>query len=386
MATDDGGENGTVAPALSWFAARLDILRLVAFALVFLGHNLVNATFTPEVIRDNAAQLEVLGVLLFFVLSAYLIGRLLFMERLRTGRVRIRLYWARRILRIWPLYFAIVGLALVLGAVGDGRTDTFAIRWEHLPWWLVFLGNWAAPLLDFPSTYVGMFWTVCVEEQVYFLFPLLALLRRRALIAVLATMVVVGPAARALTVAADVPYPGVWNFTSSHLDAFAIGLAMAWADTSPRPAAAWLRLRALLRSGAGTACLVALTAGYVAVGAVVGIDYVTGWPTVGSYLAASIVAAGWIASASDDLPALSGAAGGAGWLGRRGYGLYAWHWPVLLIVLVTPSLTSSGRITPGGFVVSLAATLALAVVSYAWLERPFLRRRRRYQVVSVPTE
>ena len=78
----------------------------------------------------------------------------------------------------------------------------------------------------------------------------------------------------------------------------------------------------------------------------------------------------------------SKASSGLAWLGRRGYGLYAWHWPVLLIFIQLPLLTSAGGLTVSGFLASLGATISLAIVSYRFLEAPFLRRRLRFQAVG----
>jgi peptidoglycan/LPS O-acetylase OafA/YrhL len=70
------------------------------------------------------------------------------------------------------------------------------------------------------------------------------------------------------------------------------------------------------------------------------------------------------------------------WLGRRGYGLYAWHWPVLLVIAQVPFLMEPAGMTVLGFVVAAVATVGIAAASYSLLELPFLRRRLRFQVVK----
>ena len=64
------------------------------------------------------------GVDLFFALSAFLITSLLLRERQETGRISLRLFYIRRILRIWPLYFVVMAVAIVL-AHTHARVKTF---------------------------------------------------------------------------------------------------------------------------------------------------------------------------------------------------------------------------------------------------------------------
>jgi peptidoglycan/LPS O-acetylase OafA/YrhL len=362
-----------------WYAPRLDVIRFVAFALVFLGHNLAASAFVPSRIKDDAGPAEVFGVIIFFVLSAYLIGRLLLIERERTARISVRRYWARRTLRIWPLYFAIVLGTYAIGPVLRATGNTmFVPVTRALPGWLTFLANWTVP----PATYITMFWTICVEEQVYFLFPLILLLALRPMQVVFLSMIVAGPISCFVVIRSGLSYPAVWNFTTSHLDSFGLGLLIALLDSRGHDAPHWWRpARRMVVSRPGIIVLATATAAYIIGGAAAGPTFYTGYPTVVTYLAATTLAAGWVIVASGSRPLGSPTSAALAWLGRRGYGLYAWHWPVLLIFVQLPLLARGGELTIGGFLASLAATVALAIVSYRFLEVPFLRRRLRFQVV-----
>jgi peptidoglycan/LPS O-acetylase OafA/YrhL len=173
----------------------------------------------------------VFGVIAFFVLSAYLIGRLLLIERESTDRVSVRRYWVRRILRIWPLYFTLVlGVYIVAPVLRAHGHSASLPTGSQLPFFLSFTENWAAPIKAFPSNYLSMFWTVCVEEQIYFIFPVIMLLAWRPMAALLVAMVLAGPLSCYLVIHQGQPYPGVWNFTATHLDSFGIGLLLALAD------------------------------------------------------------------------------------------------------------------------------------------------------------
>jgi peptidoglycan/LPS O-acetylase OafA/YrhL len=138
----------------------LDGLRAAAVLLVVCSH--YTTEFWPDVIRTpvpSYGQLPMFrwgwtGVDLFFVLSGLLIGRQLWRERERTGTVDFWGFFLRRGFRIWPLYFAMMALFAVTGAVQPNRWD------------LTFLSNYL------PGGY-NRGWSLATEEQFYILTPLL---------------------------------------------------------------------------------------------------------------------------------------------------------------------------------------------------------------------
>lgn len=174
----------------------LDGLRFLAFLAVYVFHggvpqfsrwvnalaagltNLIPSThpWLPldpgEAVRSNGW----VGVQFFFILSGYLITTLLLREKARYGRISLRAYWVRRILRIWPLYYLTVALAFVVLPWFDGVTPTTYDPGygRHLPAFLAFAGNWSMALLGpVGNDAVSILWSVCVEEQFYLLCPLL---------------------------------------------------------------------------------------------------------------------------------------------------------------------------------------------------------------------
>ena len=90
----------------------LDGLRFIAFMMVYLFHGGVPQGIMARLIGSRAAlalrENGGFGVQLFFILSGYLIATLLLREEARYGRIALRAFWIRRILRIWPLYYLIV--------------------------------------------------------------------------------------------------------------------------------------------------------------------------------------------------------------------------------------------------------------------------------------
>ena len=107
--------------------------------MVFLFHGGVPAGWcarlfgwsAARVLRENGGY----GVQLFFILSGYLITTLLLREEARYGRVALRAFWIRRILRIWPLYYLIVliGFFVIPGIDGTVRDDRLSRNAEDPP-------------------------------------------------------------------------------------------------------------------------------------------------------------------------------------------------------------------------------------------------------------
>src|SRR4051812_20885847 len=173
--------NETVAGDDRVYFPELDGLRLVAFLAVYVFHGglpqlagWINAAVgvlptairgllpanTGFTIQDNGW----VGVQLFFVLSGYLIATLLLREERRFGRISLKAFWVRRILRIWPLYYLTLALTFVAMPLAEGVTASgygpgFG---RHLPWFLLFLGNWSMALLGpVGNDAISVLWSVC---------------------------------------------------------------------------------------------------------------------------------------------------------------------------------------------------------------------------------
>ncbi len=159
----------------------LNALRFIAATLVIVHHveqfkqilgfnNYFNNPFIKTIGRTS--------VLLFFVLSGYLITYLLLTEKKVSQNINITNFYIRRILRIWPLYFIILALSFFLlpniqffdlGVLSDKLNDRF---WIKLLYFVFFLPNLALavfPIIPFAS----QLWSVGYEEQFYLVWPIL---------------------------------------------------------------------------------------------------------------------------------------------------------------------------------------------------------------------
>jgi peptidoglycan/LPS O-acetylase OafA/YrhL len=144
---------------------------------VVYGHLCGTHGFPVSIVAYSRSLGDVahLGVLVFFVISGFLITSLLMSEREKTGSISLKQFYFRRVLRIFPAFYAlilVVFLANLLGWISlNGRDFAFA---------LTYTINYDA----YRSWQVGHLWSLSIEEQFYLLWPLalLALRERRALV------------------------------------------------------------------------------------------------------------------------------------------------------------------------------------------------------------
>ncbi len=165
------------------FFPNLEGLRFFAFFVVFLNHATGTLGYNNGSQKYNFAKTHFLqngdlGVSLFFVLSGFLITYLLLQEKEISGRINIKHFYMRRILRIWPLYFLIVILCLWVFP----HFDHFLPKWfpigvdtSQLNKWfyLTFTGNFDYLINGISNVLIGVLWSVSVEEQFYLFWPLI---------------------------------------------------------------------------------------------------------------------------------------------------------------------------------------------------------------------
>ena len=221
----------------------LDILRGVAILMVFVAH--VDGRTSPVIdsLSGIAAygfwalhRLGRTGVELFFVLSGFLIGGLLFDELKRTGGVDCWRFWMRRGFKIWPSYYLLLAVLALTGTTSYVDWSTAATAARSLAMHVFFFQNY---LPDNPN---GPTWSLAVEEHFYVFLPLvlvgiLALARRtgvdwrRLVPGATLAVVVACLVMRLATLRAGV---APWDFARSHLrmDALMIGVYARFLDAT----------------------------------------------------------------------------------------------------------------------------------------------------------
>ena len=391
----------------SRYIPALDGLRTLAVVAVVLYH--LNLTW---------AQGGLLGVTIFFVLSGYLITRLLLNEVAKTGRINLKSFWIRRIRRLFPAVVTVVVVTCALCTIFNHVMLT-KMRPDILPS-LLFFNNWWQiaqnvsyfNALGDPSP-LTHFWSLAIEEQFYLIWPplLFAMVSmhvskpntRRvvlglAAVSALAMMVLYNPAADPSRV-----YYG----TDTRVFSLLLGAWMAFIpDRDPAPVRLAHRLGLNRLAGAakhgkkaedkpgkkadesadtalaqpsalarfwsspasidvlgvvglaGLAAMVALTNGYTA------FQY-RGGTLLCSILTLMVIAAcvqpqGMVARALSAEPLV--------WFGKRSYSIYLWHYPLLLLMNPVANISD----TPWWqYILQVLVVVAVAECSYRFIETPF---------------
>jgi|HubBroStandDraft_6_1064221.scaffolds.fasta_scaffold13683_7 peptidoglycan/LPS O-acetylase OafA/YrhL len=315
-----------------------------------------------------------LGVSLFFVLSSYLITELLLREKDLMGTLDLRSFYIRRILRIWPLYFAFLALAIGLQWIVPGQHVTL-----RAGLWFSFLaGNWFIVFHGFPLSVIFPLWSVSIEEQFYITWPAIVRKMNETGMLIFASVLLVAATSARVYLGMHRTLEGdVWCNTFVQLDPIAAGILMAVLLKGEIP-----RLSRLSRAAMMLAGMTALALGSLYFG--IKNDPLTTARIVLGY--PSVAVGGVLLLLSVLRTRTSGGNRVLIYLGRISYGLYVFHVLGLLISDHTvPDQTASLLRYVLRVLVALAATIAMAAVSYRWLETPFLSLKQRFtHVLSRP--
>ena len=361
--TDSAAKEQAPTRPKSRYIPALDGLRTLAVVAVVLYH--LNLTW---------AQGGLLGVTIFFVLSGYLITRLLLNEIAKTGRIDLKSFWIRRIRRLFPAVVTVVVVTCALCTVFNHVMLT-KMRPDILPS-LLFFNNWWQIMQDVsyfnalgdPSP-LTHFWSLAIEEQFYLIWPPLLLAMVSVHMSKPNTRRVVLGLAAVSAVAMMVLYnpatdpSRVYYGTDTRVFSLLLGAWMAFIpdrDLAPARLVRHLGLDRLAGAGkhdksksdtaeaattkpsklarfwsspasidlmgvvglVGLAAMVALTNGYTA------FQY-RGGTLLCSILTLMVIAAcvqpqGMVARALAAEPLV--------WIGKRSYSIYLWHYPLLLLM------------------------------------------------------
>jgi peptidoglycan/LPS O-acetylase OafA/YrhL len=355
-----GGRRYAYSPAL-------DGVRAIAMACIVVYH-----------FGFDGLQGAWLGINLFFVLSAFLIVRLLVSEYDARGRIDILGFYRRRARRLLPALLIVLGTIAgwaLFAAPADSRGRTggdilatlgFVQNWRLIGQADPYFLDTAAPSM------LRHAWTPAVEEQFYVVVPfllvlLLRVLRRRgervAALLALSGVVAVWTSVLGLHSASHLPrvYYGTDVRAQSLLVGAALGVLLARREGGDETPAADGRVRL-----AGLVGLAVTVGSFVLVGPYAGWLYNSG----GLWLL-SLAAAGLVLACAVGGNPVSQVLGWRplAWVGRLSYGLYLWHWPIHLWLgddRVAGSTLATG-------VVGIGLTFALATLSYLLVERRVIR-------------
>ena len=349
--------------------AGLDGLRAVAVILVVAFH-----LFPSSPVRSGFV-----GVDVFFVISGFLITSLL----LRPSRLgplgsprRLIDFWRRRARRLLPALALVITVcataAWMLGGdvlVGIGRQVLGAATFSYN--WLAVAGGSDYFAATAPELFRNV-WSLAVEEQFYVLWPLLLplvlLIPGRWTRAALMLVAAGGSAWWMAALVADGDVTRAYFGTDSHAFGLLLGIVLALA-AADMPEKEWM-LRRRAQAGAMLLGVVGLAAVVVAALAPedAAVTTVLVLASVGTALTifAGTWPGSWLGRGLDVAPLR--------WIGERSYGIYLWHWPVLVLALVATQGTGPDAGVPvvtGAAV--LVASVGAAALSYRFVEQPLRR-------------
>ena len=342
----------------------LDGVRALAVAAVLVFH-----------VRTGWLPGGFVGVDVFFVLSGYLITALLAGERADGGRIRLWRFWGRRARRLLPELLLVLlvtsAATTVLGADSAAglRGAVLAALGFYSNWWQIrqqtgyFAQFGPLPLLQH-------LWSLGVEEQFYLLWPLVltlltALCSRRRAAAVTAGLAAASFTAMAVGYGAGADPTRLYFGSDTHAGPLLLGAAVGLLLPPARVHALdRRRCRALSAAGLAALPVLGLLAAFL--------DGTGAGPYQGGIAVAAIAAAVLcpaVVAAGPLRRVLSHAL--PVWIGRRSYGLYLWHWPLIAAIGYTRL-----RISPAVELLEFAVPVLLAAAGYRYLQQPVVRHGR----------
>lgn len=321
-----------------------------------------------------------IGVDLFFVLSGFLITRILLDERRRTGDIALPAFFAKRALRILPIYY--LSIAVVAAAFTVPPGDLLSLATHTF--------NYYKPFHPAPMA-LEHTWSLAVEEQFYLLWPFAVLaipLRLGKVITSLWLPLVSVAAALVLAALFDSVLSAsmIYMFGITRMMSLSLGASIAYGEQAGDPAGGW---RAALAILTGVAVLAVDQAGrmlqLVPVGGYYWSVALVGYAMLGFGAIALLVHpssgagafARAVAAAARLLssPALR-------YVGRISYGLYLYHYPVLFLLQIAPYQTATTGTSAPRLLAAVGLTFLCAHLSYYYFERPLLRLRDKPRAVG----
>jgi peptidoglycan/LPS O-acetylase OafA/YrhL len=371
-------------PADRYYRPELDVVRCLAFILVFLNHTLPTGS-DPRIgeMLGSAAPIFyalarscAFGLSLFFTLSAFLICELLLRERKAVGTVAVKQFYIRRILRIWPLYYLALALGAVIAFLPGGNTSNLI----RLGWFAIFMGSWVDVLHGWFTNPAAPLWSVSVEEQFYLIAPwIVKYLPRRLLfgfcfLLLLASNGELYYLGRVATVESS-----IWPNAVVQFECFAAGILLSLVLRGRLPGISfWQRLMLLAGSAS---CWFYATFGLRAF--FLRDNNPGSWSLIGGYALAALGSVLLLIAFLNVDPKLL--PGWAIYLGRISYGLYVYHeFAIYLtnhfLIGHLTSIASSTLLLKAG--AEFGLTFLMAALSYRYFETPFLKMKRRHAIIE----
>lgn len=389
----------------------LDGLRALACLSVVLVHfNPAPLQQSPVLLsglHDGLVRLSLanIGVVFFYTLSAFLLTYLAAKESARPHGFSVKRFWLRRCARIWPLYFVVFAAAL-LQLRSVPLAEISAWSWTVRKLWLFtfFVSNWSLAFnhvgryVDHSTSALAILWSIGVEEQFYFLYPLLFLMATRSRLAatvVIGALAIVALGSRIAFLFVPVQHltpsssGGMYYATTTYFDVFLAGAIAGW--IAARSDGVSVRVKnALTKNGVGLwlagICVAIFAAWETRWWYPYGSLTVVGYGVTGSALALVLL---WVWANPDTSVCRFLRSGPMRTLGALSFGIYLWHPLVESFVLrqfehAGGPLQHQKLLNVVVWLLYLVGTIGIASATYGLVEQPFLKLKSRLSDGSAP--
>jgi peptidoglycan/LPS O-acetylase OafA/YrhL len=356
----------------------LDGLRFIAFLLVFI-HNanpILKGTFL-----ETFSAYSWFGVDLFFCLSAFLITKLLVTEYRQMGKINIRNFYIRRILRIGPLYFFYIIVGMIIMAPMEGRNINIPGHLASLATFTFNIGYFA--LLPSPILIFIHLWSISFEEQFYVVIPWLvrrlSQVREKWSWTHIGIAYLIGSLIRALFIHYQFRHPAIYFLPVTHFDSMIGGVILGLGlldDLFEHFQEKFLLLTGVL-------CLSALF--LLPNNDVIGWGLMLTYPLIG--LGMSLIVFSVTRQNHDRFSKLI-SNNVFIYLGKISYGLYIFHFSAFILIVTMLSnwlglqQLEYPKYTIPVLLGGITLTVVFSVISYNLLEKPFLKWKERFSLIS----
>lgn len=312
---------------------------------------------------------------MFFVMSAYLITSLLLKRWTKTGSVGFATFYIRRVLRLFPANYAMI-LSFLVAA--------YLILDDDFHWHLIsaaaagtYVSNWTRAFEAPIPGYLGHTWSLAVEEQFYLIWPVLLTLLVKAmglrmrLVALLMLLALGFAGWRSWLTFHGAPIDRLYNGTDMRGDALligcALGIALAIPEVRKSPA-----LQRAARFLAAPSLIALVVGGFTT-------DFhdramYAGWSLFFTLASTCLIIA--LVLPEESIPHYIFRSPPLVFLGRICYGLYIWHFPIFMVIMFGFGVAHPLAVG----VIGVPLTFAAAILSWRFIESPFLRVKDRIPI------
>lgn len=352
------------------YLAYLDGVRALAVMLVVAAHLPPMAGFKASEMFwrvTQAGRVGAFGVEIFFVLSGFLITRIIIREKMQTGSFGLSNFYLRRSYRIFPIYYLSVLIVSIYFTTHPTlliSLITYTFNYYHV-----------ANPTPYPLEHV---WSLAVEEQFYLIWPIVMAtlpLRhgRRLTQIVLPGLAVLAAIAFATFFAPDVAGALIYKSLPTRMLALSLGASIAFQEIEIDPASLPKCVLAFL-SGAGLIAIAAIgrSAGWIAPGGWYWCVVVPGLSLFCFGFISYLVFMNtehWIKTVLSWAPII--------YVGRISYGIYLYHLIILYALGINEAALNGAEASARQVMLALTLTFAIAALSFRYIEAPILRRGRR---------